>query len=451
VNITLIDPPPFKIIEIHDAPECSRLGLGYIAGFLKNRGISCSVIDAKSEMLHLGEVEERVREQKPDIVGITAMTHEVTQADIVAKLVRRISPNVIVVLGGPHATTLPDQTLVEFPSFDAVVFGEGEYTFYELVTAIEKQGSLEGIQGVAYRTKNHIHMNEPREFNKNLDALPFPAWDMFPKSTTYSIITTRGCPFNCNFCMRVLGNKVRRRTPRNVIEELERDVEAFGAKFIHFYDETFAINKESANHVLDLMIERGLHTKIKWDAITRVDVADYELFRKMKAAGCDYVGFGVESGDEQILKATQKGITKNQATSSIKMAKRVGLKTGSYFIIGHPFETRGTAQETIDFATKLNTTTVAFGIMVPYPGTKVYEMAKAGSGGYKIISTDWKDFNKTIGNSLELEHLSRKEMEKLELLAYLKFYLGNLRFLSLIKLFLNQRRVIFKAIKKLLS
>jgi len=282
VNITLIDPPPFKIIEIHDAPECSRLGLGYIAGFLKNRGISCSVIDAKSEMLHLGEVEERVREQKPDIVGITAMTHEVTQADIVAKLVRRISPNVIVVLGGPHATTLPDQTLVEFPSFDAVVFGEGEYTFYELVTAIEKQGSLEGIQGVAYRTKNHIHMNEPREFNKNLDALPFPAWDMFPKSTTYSIITTRGCPFNCNFCMRVLGNKVRRRTPRNVIEELERDVEAFGAKFIHFYDETFAINKESANHVLDLMIERGLHTKIKWDAITRVDVAEYELFRKMK-------------------------------------------------------------------------------------------------------------------------------------------------------------------------
>lgn len=451
MDITLVDPPPFKIIEIHDAPGCSRLGLGYIAGFLRNRGISCNVIDAKSEMLHPGEVEERLREQKPDIVGITAMTHEVTQADTVAKLVKRISPSSIVVLGGPHATALPVQTLVEFPSFDAVVFGEGEYTLYELVTAIEKQESLKGIQGVTYRTRNHIYMNEPREFNRNLDDLPFPAWDMFPKSTTYPIITTRGCPFNCNFCMRVLGKKVRRRTPQNVIEELERDVEAFGAKFIHFYDETFAVNKEFANQVLDLIIERGLHKKIKWDARTRVDVGDYELFRKMKAAGCDWIGFGVESGNEEILKATGKGITKNQAISSIKMAKRAGLKTGSYFIIGHPFETRRTARETINFATKLNTTTVAFGIMVPYPGTKVYEMAEVGSGGYKIISTDWKDFNKTIGNSLELEHLPRKEMEKLELLAYLKFYLGNLRFLNLIKLFLNQRRVVFQAIKKLLS
>jgi len=451
MNITLVNPPPRRIIEYGDAPDHPHLGLGYVAGFAISRNIECAVIDAKFEAVGLGEVQSRLYRQKPDVVGITAMTHEIVQADKVAKIAKQISPQTITVVGGPHATALPSQTLVEFPSFDIVVFGEGEYTFFELITAIEKQEGLEGIRGIGYRKTNDVQLNGPREPIKDLDQLPFPAWDLFPKSDTYPVTTTRGCPFRCNFCMRVLGSKVRKRSPPKIVEELQMDIGVYNARFIRVADEVFAIDKKYAHEILDLLIEKGLHKKIGWDTVTRVDLVDYDLLKKIKAAECSWLGFGVESGNEEILKASKKGITLEQVTKAIKMAKKAGLKTGSFFILGHPFETRKTAQDTIKFATKLNTDTVAFGIMVPYPGTEIYEMAKKGEGGYKIISADWADYNKTIGNSLELETLSRKELERLELLAYLRFYLFNYRFLDLAKLFLNQRRVVLTAIKKLIG
>lgn len=450
MNIALVNPPPPRIIEYGDAPDNPHLGLGYIAAFVRSKNIECAVIDAKFEAVGLEEVQSRLYRQKPDVVGITAMTHEITQADKVARIVKQISPQTITVVGGPHTTALPGQTLAEFPSFDIAVFGEGEHTFFELITTIEKQGSLEGVRGIGYRKANGVQLNEPREPIKDLDELPFPAWDLFPKSTAYPVTTTRGCPFRCNFCMRVSGNRVRKRSPQKIVEELQIDIDVYNARFIHVSDEAFTVDKKYAHEILDLLIGKGLHKKISWVASTRVDLVDYDLLKKIKAAGCGWLAFGVESGNKEILKASKKGITLEQATKAIKMAKEVGLKTGSYFILGHPFETRKTAQDTIKFATKLNTDTVTFGIMVPYPGTEIYEMAKRGEGGYKIISTDWADYNKTIGNSLELETLGRKELERLELLAYLRFYLFNYRFLDLAKLFLSQRRVVLTAIKKLL-
>jgi len=449
LKVVLVDPPPRKRIERHDIRDYPHLGLAYIAGYLKSKGVSCSFIDAKFEGLNLEEVKKRLCLLKPDIVGVTAMTHEIRCASEVAEVAKAFLPAVTTVIGGPHVTALSAQTIADFPAFDVAVFGEGEYTFFELVKAIGVGRGLEDIKGTAYRTANGIDTNECRELIKNLDELPFPAWEFCPRGSIYPIITARGCPFKCNFCMRVMGNRLRRRTAQNVINELKNCIDTYSPELIHFMDETFTVDKRHLNGLLDLMLENGFQRKVRWDAQTRPDLADYDLFRKMKTAGCESLGFGIESGNEEISRASGKRITLAQAASAVRMAKKTGIKTGGFFILGHPFETPETAKDTINFATKLNTTTVTFGIMTPYPGTEIYEMARNGRGGYKLISTDWDDFNKNIGNSLELETLNRKQLERLQVLGYLKFYLFNLRFISGIQYLFYQRRLALAILKKL--
>jgi anaerobic magnesium-protoporphyrin IX monomethyl ester cyclase len=156
----------------------------------------------------------------------------------------------------------------------------------------------------------------------------------------------------------------------------------------------------------------------------------------------------VESGNPETLKRIKKGITPLDASNAISSAKKAGLKTGSYFIIGHPFETPGTIRETIRFATKLNTDTVSFGIMVPYPGTEIYEMATRGEGGYHIISENWEDYDKQFGNALELDDLSREQLEKWQRKAYLTFYFKNLRLLGVIQLAVSQRKLLWRMLTK---
>jgi len=450
-DIVLIDPPPKRIVEKHDVRKYPHLGLAYIAGYLRSKGIMCNIIDGKFERIDLQVVERRLKLLDPKMVGITSMTHEIAQAAKVAQIAKGISSEVVTVAGGPHATALPMQVLVDFQAFDIAVYGEGEYTFSELVRAIMNEKSLKGIAGIAYRTPSGLRQNQAREPIENLDTLPFPAWDLLPRSPTYPIITSRGCPFRCKFCMRVLGNKVRRRKPEAVINELSYLITQYNPKFIHFMDETFSVNKSHVHRLLDLMIENGLHRRVKWDAQTRADLVDYDLLLKMKAAGCEWIGLGIESGNEKMLKRSGKRLKLAQVVNAVKMAEKVGLKTDGFFIFGHPFETPRTVIDTINFATELNTTLVTFGTMVPYPGTEIYEMARKGQGGYKLLSRSWEDFNKNIGNSLELATLSRKQMEVLQVLGYLKFYLSNLRFVDGLQYLLDQKRLGFAIIKKILT
>ncbi|MEK7071881.1 MAG: radical SAM protein, partial [Patescibacteria group bacterium] len=436
-EIILINPPPLNWREKHDALNHPHLGLAYLSAYLRQNNFECQPIDAKFERMNLEELGKAIKKYRPILVGITAMTHEIGQAAQVARLVKELFPEVKTVLGGAHATALPQETLRQFPEFDMAIVGEGEITLLELVKTLIQRGELSKIAGLAFRpSSDAIILNNCRQPIQNLDSLPFPAWNLFPPSQTYSLITTRGCPFRCKFCMRVSGNQPRKRSYQNVLEEFKMDINKYGAGQILVEDESFGLDRKQAYPFLDALADSGLNKKVKWVTQTRVDLVDEEFFQKLKAAGCAWVGFGVESGNEKILKEIGKGITLKKVEESISLAKKTGLQTGSYFIIGHPYETKQTAWDTINFAAKLNTTTVAFGIMVPYPGTEIYSMALRGEGGYRIISSDWADFNKTIGASLELETLSRKELEKLQLLAYFVFYFKNWRFWDFFKLLL---------------
>lgn len=449
-QVILINPPPLSLREKHDALNHPHLGLAYLAAYLRQNDFSCKPIDAKFERIDAEKLIQVIKEYKPILVGITAMTHEIGQAAKVAKMAKEVLPAAKIVLGGAHATALPKETLQQFPAFDMIVVGEGEITLLELIKTLTQGGDLSNVAGLAFcSSSGEIILNGPRQFIENLDSIPFPAWDLFPPSKTHTLITSRGCFGRCKFCMRVSGNKIRKRNTEKILEEFNMDIEKYGADQILVEDESFGADKNQAYPFLDALAKSGVSKKVKWVTQTRVDLVDEEFFKKLKAAGCVMVSFGVESGNEKILKEIGKGITLERARQSIALAKKVGLKTGSYFIIGHPGETKETAWDTIKFAAKINTHFVAFGIMVPYPGTEIYEMAKRGEGGYRIISSDWADFNKTIGSSLELETLSRKDLEKLQLMAYFIFYLKNLRFFDFFKLLIGERKVAFSVIKKI--
>ena len=450
MKVVLINPPAKKVQEVrYDTPKFPHLGLGYLAGYLRGKNIECKPIDAKFEGLDIEQIIGRVAKEKPRIVGLTAMTHEVSQAAFVAHEVKKIFPDVLVFLGGVHATALPEETLKKYPQFDLLVTCEGELTLYDICEKVRAKEDLSEVQGIAYKKDGSVVVNKRREFIMNLDELPFPAWDLFPRAEEYLVITSRGCPFNCNFCMRPNGQMVRKRSAENVIKELEWIKMKFNPESIVFCDEVLTIDKERANKIFDTMIERKLD--LKWHAQTHVKMVDLELLKKMKKSGCYLLGVGIESGNEEIINNIGKSATKEDIRNAIKLIKEAEIPVEGYFILGHPNETKETIKETINFATELNVDLPVFGIMVPYPGTKIGDMAKKGEGGYKLKSDNWDDYNKQLGDALEFTQISRKELEMWQLKAYLAVFMKNKRFKDLSKFMWKYKKEGMSFLKKLVG
>jgi anaerobic magnesium-protoporphyrin IX monomethyl ester cyclase len=451
VKVALIRPAPRSVVQEHDRPKYPCIGLACLSGFLKANGVDVLTVDAKFDGLSLEKLRDLVLGFQPDVLGFTAMTHEITCVAEVAGEFRKSFPDALMLIGGPHATMAATRTLQEFQMFDVAVIGEGELTLLELANLVDESigEKLESVSGIAWRAGSETRMNKGRELISDLDSMPFPSYDhVRRKIDVYPVFSSRGCPNQCIFCCRVLGNRIRVRSPKNVVAEIEHALSKFGPRLVDFADETFTFPRKRAMEICELMISEGLHERVRWTAQSRVTGVDQELFTKMKEAGCVNVDFGVESGNPDVLKRIRKGITVDDAWNAVEAAKKAGLRTGSYFIIGHPFETAQTIRDTISFATRLNTDTVSFGIMVPYPGTEVYEMALKGEGGYRLISEEWADYDKQIGNALELDGLDRKELERWQRKAYTTFFVRNLRFLDMVRLAVSQRRLLWKMLSK---
>jgi anaerobic magnesium-protoporphyrin IX monomethyl ester cyclase len=432
--------------------EYPNIGLGYLSSFLKANGIEVIVIDAQFEGLSLEDTKKYIQEFRPEVLGFSAMTHEIVIAAEWAKEFKKLSQDVLVIIGGPHATVAAEQTLREFSVFDMAVIGEGELTLLEVARLFRTKGyNLKSIKGIAWRNGDNIIINEERALISDLDSLPFPSYEHTNrKLNIYPLYSSRGCPGRCIFCCRILGDKIRVRSPENVLKEIQFAINKYNPELIDFCDETFTIPKARAIEISDL-ISQEFDGKIHWTASSRANGVDEYLFRKMKQSGCVRIYFGVESGNDTILKSICKGITIADAKNAVNLAKRTGLNTGSFFIIGHPFETSETIKDTINLAAELNTTTVAFGIMVPYPGTVIHDMAVKGGGNYKLISNKWEDYNKQVGNALELNNLSRKELEHWQRMAYITFYTRNHRYKDLVRLVISQRNLAIEMLGKLLN
>lgn len=431
------------------------LGISYICSCLEQSGYDCQIFNAYFRSWSDEEIQKYVMEYKPDVIGLSAMTHEISHAAQVAEYLKN-KLNVPVVVGGCHITALPEQTLAEFSAFDYGIYGEGEKTFMELLEHFQ-QGSasyLSEIDGLVFRRHGQVVVNKPRPFltSEELDTLPYPAYHqhygkntnaLSGKQSYYTMITSRGCPYNCAFCMQVLGRKVRRRSHQSICDEVKFAISSYDAHTINFADEVFLFNNDNTRQLLQFMIDQGLPEKIRWTGLIRANYVQKDLIDLAKRAGCCRLSMGVESGDSEILKIIDKGITLEQVENAVRIIKDAKVRLSTYFILGHPNETRETVKKTVDLAVKLNTNTIAVGLMVPYPGTRIYDMAQRGEGGYRLLAKDWSDYDKYYCKALEIEGLPHDELVKWQRLALIKFYLKNLRLFDAI-MYLWERRRIFK-------
>jgi radical SAM superfamily enzyme YgiQ (UPF0313 family) len=427
VRVLLVNPPPYQRVDEYDTPNFTRLGLASLAAALRtDGGATVEIVDGKFERLSYEAILERVRRFSPDVVGLTAFTNEIKPASRVAALVKSLSPSITTVVGGVHPSVLPERTLDEFPAFDLVVVGEGELTFAELIATLARGTRPTAVAGVCFRDGGEVVRTPERARLVDLTELPLPAWDLLPPSPRYLFMTQRGCAYRCTFCANPNGRVVRTRSVEHVISELEQII-ARGGEELYMCDELFTADRERTHRLLDAMIAAGVGRHLRWSAQTHVNLVDRDLFAKMKAAGCFICGLGIETGDPDIMRRMKKGSTMERVLAARNAARDVGLPIEGLLIIGHPHETWESAMRTVDFGVKLNPERPIVGVMVPYPGTEVAAMAARGEGGYRLLSTDWNDYNKQVGNALAFEHLSRRDLEILQMLAYVKVFIGNRR------------------------
>ncbi len=453
MRVLLINPPPYKIQEAYyDTPPYPRTALSFLAGFLRHAGVDTYVLDCKYDKLGYDEAIKKIFEIKPDIIGYTSFTNEIIQAGVLAEKVKDKDKNITNIIGGVHIGTLPEQTLREFPQFDFGVVGEGENTLLELYQCLLEKGDPKKIPGVCLIENDNYFYGGERTRIMDLDKLPPPAWDLFKPSQEYILHTSRGCPFHCPFCVNPNGRRVRASSAQLVLDEVEALVNRYGSLKILFGDEIFTLDRTRTVEICEGLIARGLHKKVKWWCITHVRFIDKELAVLMKSAGCIKIGLGIESGNEDRLKEINKGTTIEMILETVQELKEAKIVFEAFFILGQPDETYETALELINFAVKLNPTLPVFGIMVPYPGTKIWKMAKNSEGGYHLQTKDWNAYNKQLGDALSFKNVSRQTLERLQIWGYIKVFVWNFRFFDLTKYVWEYRKIglsiFFKVIKQ---
>ncbi len=430
-DIVLIEPPNKYLVERWDQPNFPAIGVAYIGNYLeKKTNITSAIIDGKLGRQTVQKTIDEAVALKPKIIGISAMTHIVNVAAFISSEIKKKLPNVITVLGGFHATFLPEKTLKEFPTFDYVSVGEGEIAWSKFANAIlNKTGSTENIKGMWYEKNGTVVSMGRGEIPTTLDKLGEPGWHLFDQDVINKycgdipVIGMRGCPFSCNFCSRPYGQIVRLRSPKKIVDEIEKNQKKYGINYFDFWDETFTVNKPHAHELCKEIIKRKLN--IQFFCQTHANTFDLETAKLMKEAGCNYAGLGVETGNDEILKKMKKGAKKENILRARNILKEAGIRACCFLIIGHPNETYKSIFDTIRFAAKVNCEETAIGIMVPYPGTEIYDMALKGEGGYVKMSFDWDDYNKQLGNAIELKNISRRQLEFFQLTAYFWLYVVN--------------------------
>lgn len=453
ISICLVNAPVLSVVEPwYDTPDFGRTGLACLAAYLRNNGFNnVTIIDAKFERLSFSECIQRIIKTNPDVVGYTAFTNEIKPAAYVAQKVKNQLPDVLNIIGGVHVTAIPERTMEEFPMFDIGVIGEGEETLLDIVNTVSEKNELIGIGGTIFRTKTgELKRGSVRQRILNQDKLPMPAWDLLPPAKTYYIQSMRGCPLNCVFCMNPNGRVARKRSVELVMEELQHIIEKFKPQTISFGDELFSVDMPRTKALLDAMTEAKIGNRVDWDVQTHVRFVDDELFQKFKQANVARVEMGIETGDEIALKKMGKGTDLEMIETAFQLAVKHKVPFGTFFLIGQPNETVKSIISTIRLAVKMNPQLPMFGLMTPYPGTAVGNMAAKGEGGYKLLSTNWDDYNKQIGGALEFTNINRWQLEILQSLAYVSVYIFNLRFGDLIKFIFEYRVGIYHVIQNLI-
>ena len=455
--------PPFSLASYERPIVTPPLGLAYIGAVLEEAGHKVEILDTialnwKTPIkikgrIHLGQkwedINDEIKRSKPDAVGISCpFSCQSRNAHKVAELVKAYDTDVPVIMGGAHPSTLPKSVLRD-QNVDYVVIGEGELTMLNLLKTLLKGASFNEIDGFAYREEGKTVINPKKKFIEDLDSLPFPARHLLPmkeyfdakashgpelmRSPFTSMITSRGCPFNCVFCSihTVWGRKWRPRSPDNVLLEIEHLIDVYRIREIHFEDDNLTLNKKRMEKICDLILDRGLD--IKWFTPNGVAIwtLDKNLLEKMKKSGCYKLSFGIETGCPQTLKFIKKPINLTHARQVIRWANDIGIWTHGFFVIGFPYETREAIYETLNFAVGSDLDFASFFIATPLPGTELLEIVKKEG----LIGNDPIWANQNVSSAtLNTKFLTSEEVNSLRRELYMRFFKGR------IPSFLNPRK-----------
>jgi len=394
MKILLINPPyPF---EEFPAPP---FGLISLAAYLIKQGIETIIEDYVVETYSPERLRKVMTAFKPDIAGATAVTMNVKKAISILEYCREVSPSVITVMGGPHASFDAD-ALLKTGAIDYVVRGEGEISFTGLIKNIEHGGTAESIEGISFRVNGRNIHNPDRKPIPDINTLPLPARHLVPLSRyralgfPINMITSKGCPHKCIFCAghRMSGNKLRYFDIARVVDEFEI-LAGMGFHQINIVDDLFTSNKKRCMAVCDEIIKRNI--KHRWSAFARVDTVSEDLLVKLKKAGCETLCFGIESGNQEILDRVKKRTTLLKCRKAAELCLKTGITPMASYILGLPGETEETVSETLEFADNLG---AGYGlhVLAPFPGTEVRE--KADEYGIKIFTDDWDlyDANRAV-------------------------------------------------------
>jgi len=394
--------PPYPLAGAPAPP----LGVTYVAAAFAASGAEVRIFDYIVRRYTEKKLREELETFRPDIVGATSVTLNFPPAAAILEDVKRADPSIITMMGGPHVSFTAANTLAGYPGIDLIVMGEGEETIRELVESGIRKELLPGIKGIAYRKKGAIEVNDPREFIPDLDSLPQPARHLLPLSRyqalgyPISLITGRGCPYECIFCQgrRMVGKRIRQRSAIRVVDEIA-EILSYGINRINVADDLFVTNKKKVREVCQEINKRGL--KFTWSAFARVNTVDRETLEIMRDTGCDSVSFGVESGNPEMLARIRKGITLDQVRLAVNLCNEVGILAHTSFIAGLPGESPETLEDTKKFAASLGSL-YGYHILAPFPGTTVRE--KVAEFDLEILTDNWVqyDANRAITRTSKL-------------------------------------------------
>lgn len=413
------------------------LGIGMIAAYVRDRGFSVDILDAQAENLSPEQVGDRVQKRNPILAGISAFTPQMTAATEVIHFIKQKAPDVKTIIGGHHSAALAERTLRE-TDVDFVCNTEGYIPVSELLQALvnDRQTQDLSVNGICYRRNGKVIINPPPPLIRNLDELPFVAWDLMPMDkyrahnwhclgydtrTPYAVVfTSLGCPFNCSFCSvnAIYGKNIyRTRSPAHFVEEIDLLVEKYKVKHMEIVDDTFTIDKKRVHDVCDLLIERGYNLNL-W-AYARTDTVDAKLLKKMKSAGIQWLAYGFESGSEIV----RDGVRKRQKHiwDAVKMTYDAGINIISNFIFGLPDDSRETMQDTLTLAKEINGEYANFWSAMAYPGSELYD--DAVREGWKLPEV-WHGYSQYAYETLPLptKYLSGHEVLKFRDRAFIEYF-----------------------------
>ncbi len=414
------------------------LGLMYLSSYIKRNhpSINIKIIDTRVTKLSPKKLKALLEDFRPEVTGISALTMEAESMHKLAEMVKKTIPESKVIAGGPHPTAFLKRTLAD-SNIDFVVKGEGELTFNELVDTIEVEGDVRKVKGIAFRDNGNLIETEPREFIKDLDSIPFPAWEdidieaysrfmsMSPRGhRRYMVIyTSRSCPYRCIYCHNIFGKGFRARSPENVLEEIDILYNKYEIDELEVIDDIFNLDVKRVERICDLIIERGYKLNIAFPNGLRSDRLDKPLLEKLRRAGTRFISFAVESASPRIQRLIKKNLNLEKVKEAINYAVDLGIFSNGFFMLGFPTEREEEIKETIRFALNSRLHYAYFFIVKPFEGTELFEMV----GGEKLSSiSDYTDssYFKVNFNVSEVES---KKLLRLSQLAYFRFYLDPLR------------------------